>query len=212
MLVAVAPRTHNKHGALFSAHSAALPARKMERGEGGGGTQEGGQPLLISCFRTGSCIIKTLQPAVSLIFTDRSEGEGAFFILSSFLSLSLFMLLTLALSVSLSPSRSLSFKKGTLAMSGKLVRLGHSLLGGHLVWVLLIGVLGEKQGDGKPQWITILHDTFEKIPGMIGELTSSHKFRTIFAHSRFACFEHIRLKAVLSCLLIKLLPVRTQFD
>lgn len=52
-----------------------LTSHKMEKtgkliGRGGGG-----RLLLISCLCTETCFIKTLQPAVSLIFTDRAKGH-----------------------------------------------------------------------------------------------------------------------------------------
>ena len=65
---------HNKHWWPFRVRSAILRGHKMERRASALGTR-GGRPLLISCCCTQTCFIKTLEPAVSLIFTDRAKGE-----------------------------------------------------------------------------------------------------------------------------------------
>lgn len=61
-----------------------LTSHKMEKTDKRIGKREG-WPLLISCLCTESCFIKTLQPAVSLIFTDRHQGEEREAIFFSFI-------------------------------------------------------------------------------------------------------------------------------
>lgn len=90
-------RVHNKHLWLFKGAGAViLTGHKMEKTGKHFGRGEG-RLLLISCLCTETCFIKTLQPAVSLIFTDRPKGhkwrkEAIFF---SFIFTTLHLLQTL---------------------------------------------------------------------------------------------------------------------
>lgn len=52
-----------ERGVILTGHKMEKTGKHIERGEG--------RLLLISCLCTETCFIKTLQPAVSLIFTDR---------------------------------------------------------------------------------------------------------------------------------------------
>ena len=83
-------RAHNKHhsrerGVILTGHKMEKTGKHIGRGEG--------RLLLISCLRTETCFIKTLQPAVSLIFTDRpkdtSRGKRSHFLLFYFYNSSL---------------------------------------------------------------------------------------------------------------------------
>lgn len=54
-------------GVILTGHKMEKTGKHIGRGEG--------RPLLISCLCTETCFIKTLRPAVSLIFTDRAKGH-----------------------------------------------------------------------------------------------------------------------------------------
>lgn len=56
-----------ERGVIPTSHKMEKTGKHIRRGEG--------RLLLISCLCTETCFIKTLQPAVSLIFTDRPEGH-----------------------------------------------------------------------------------------------------------------------------------------
>lgn len=91
-LAAAAVRIINTCG--YSGEWAVIPTgHKMEK-TGKHIVRGEGKLLLISCLCTGTCFIKTLQPAVSLIFTDTTKGqkEAIFF---SFIFTTLLLLQTL---------------------------------------------------------------------------------------------------------------------
>lgn len=52
---------------ILTGHKMEKTGKHIVRGEG--------QLLLISCLCTETCFIKTLQPAVSLTFTDTAKGQ-----------------------------------------------------------------------------------------------------------------------------------------
>lgn len=56
-----------ERGVILTGHKMEKTGAHIGRGEG--------RLLLISCLCTETCFIKTLQPAVSLIFTDRPKGH-----------------------------------------------------------------------------------------------------------------------------------------